>query len=391
MNKNINSENPKKTFFDSPERDSEDNILGEISLFEGNTVVKQLLEGYPEVAVIINNYRQIVACNSKALDAFNARGYTAIIGKRFGEAIQCIHHEDSIYGCGTTRACAECGTAKSIKATNKSASSSEEECRLTTNADGTERSLDLFIHTQPLNIYDKVYTIFAIRDTSNEKRREALERIFFHDVLNTAGALSGIADLLPDAETVHEKVELTSVIRETSKQLLNEIISQRELRMAEDGVLNPQFKMTSISKIISSVFDLYKNHELAIGKYLEREKLAEDLEFATDTTLLVRSLSNLFKNALEASGIDDVVKIYASHNSNHVLFSISNNKVIPPSIQLQLFQRSFSTKQSKGRGIGLYSVKLIVEQYLKGKVSFVSNETDNTVFTISLPLSPTSN
>ncbi|MEW6195823.1 MAG: ATP-binding protein, partial [Bacteroidota bacterium] len=45
----------------------------------------------------------------------------------------------------------------------------------------------------------------------------------------------------------------------------------------------------------------------------------------------------------------------------------------------------FSTKQKKGRGIGLYSVKLIIEQNLKGKVSFVSNEQVGTIFTIEMP------
>jgi sensor histidine kinase regulating citrate/malate metabolism len=62
---------------------------------------------------------------------------------------------------------------------------------------------------------------------------------------------------------------------------------------------------------------------------------------------------------------------------------VKNDQVIPEDIQKQLFQRSFSTKGT-GRGIGTYSIKLLTENYLKGKVSFVSNETDGTVFSIEL-------
>ena len=52
-------------------------------------------------------------------------------------------------------------------------------------------------------------------------------------------------------------------------------------------------------------------------------------------------------------------------------------------VQLQLFQRSFSTK-GESRGIGTYSIKLLIENYLKGKVSFVSNKTVGTVISIEL-------
>ena len=58
---------------------------------------------------------------------------------------------------------------------------------------------------------------------------------------------------------------------------------------------------------------------------------------------------------------------------------------MPKHIQLQIFNRSFSTKAKKGRGIGTYSVKLLIENYLKGKVSFISNQEEQTKFIIEVP------
>ncbi len=63
---------------------------------------------------------------------------------------------------------------------------------------------------------------------------------------------------------------------------------------------------------------------------------------------------------------------------------VKNETLIPKDIQLQIFQRSFSTKNAS-RGTGTYSIKMFTEQYLKGKVSFVSNEKDRTVFSVFLP------
>lgn len=44
-----------------------------------------------------------------------------------------------------------------------------------------------------------------------------------------------------------------------------------------------------------------------------------------------------------------------------------------PKLLLRIFQRSFSTKGAKGRGLGTYSMKLFGETYLGGQVSFRSS------------------
>jgi len=58
--------------------------------------------------------------------------------------------------------------------------------------------------------------------------------------------------------------------------------------------------------------------------------------------------------------------------------------VIDKKVKLQIFQRSFSTKGSN-RGVGTYSIKLFVENYMKGTVWFESNESEGTTFKVDLP------
>lgn len=70
-----------------------------------------------------------------------------------------------------------------------------------------------------------------------------------------------------------------------------------------------------------------------------------------------------------------------------VSFSVHNPGPIPEEVQAQLFQRSFSTKEGRGRGIGLYSVKLLTERYLGGSVNFHSSPEAGTTFTVTLPAS----
>jgi sensor histidine kinase regulating citrate/malate metabolism len=58
---------------------------------------------------------------------------------------------------------------------------------------------------------------------------------------------------------------------------------------------------------------------------------------------------------------------------------------VKKSTQLQVFQRSFSTK-ARGRGLGTYSMKLFGEGCLGGSVWFTTSEAAGTTFSISLPL-----
>lgn len=249
-----------------------------------------------------------------------------------------------------------------------------------------EISLDLLVHTAPIQLENKTYTLFTIQDISNDKRRAALERIFFHDILNTAGAVRGLTEILNEVDNDSERIEIQQDLYISVSQLINEIISQREIRTAEDGNLEPDFRRVSSQEILENVLKIYGKHEL--NKYRNfRIILAEQEELlVTDPSLLTRTIGNLVKNALEVSNKNQKVELFTKTTDATIYFHISSEPVIPEHIQLQLFKRSFSTKGGTGRGIGLYSVKLITENVLKGKVSFISNNENKTVFTIALPI-----
>ena len=112
--------------------------------------------------------------------------------------------------------------------------------------------------------------------------------------------------------------------------------------------------------------------------------MKNEMLIKSDKTLLRRVLGNLIKNALEASEKDSTVSLGIEVFDSTIVFSVNNKSYMPKDIQLQIFQRSFSTKGT-GRGIGTYSVKLLTEKYLHGTVSFFSTEEYGTTFYVTLP------
>ena len=110
-----------------------------------------------------------------------------------------------------------------------------------------------------------------------------------------------------------------------------------------------------------------------------------DGRLITDPRLLTRVLGNMLKNALEATEEDGTVTICCEFSDGKVSFRVHNPSVMPNDVQLQIFHRSFSTKAQSGRGIGTYSMRLLGEHYLGGKIEFTSEASKGTIFTLALP------
>ena len=111
----------------------------------------------------------------------------------------------------------------------------------------------------------------------------------------------------------------------------------------------------------------------------------ESVVFETDAALLSRVLINMVKNALEATPKGGTVTLGCRTDGPDIRFEVHNPTAIPRDIAMQIFQRSFSTK-SAGRGLGTYSMKLIGERFLGGRVGFTTSEAEGTTFHAIFPI-----
>ena len=281
-------------------------------------------------------------------------------------------------GCGTSEACRTCGAVNAILA-GLAGRSVSYECRVVTT--GAE-ALDLRVWASPFRWNAGDYVLLVATDISNEKRRQVLERIFFHDLLNTANGIYGIAQLLSADST--GAGEFKDDLYGASEALVAEIKSQRMLLAAENNELRLERNPVRTLAALDRVTAIVGRQAVAAGKRIERAPESLDAELETDETLLARVLGNLLTNALEATAPGHAVRIGARGETGGVTFWCWNPAAMPPEVQSQVFQRNFSTK-GRGHGLGTYSVKLLVERFLKGRVRFTSNEAAGTLFEVFLP------
>jgi signal transduction histidine kinase len=128
---------------------------------------------------------------------------------------------------------------------------------------------------------------------------------------------------------------------------------------------------------------VYRRHEAAEGKKVEISADCESAAFRSDQTLLQRILGNMLKNALEATSAGEKVTLGARGDGDGIELWVHNPTFMPRDVQLQVFNRSFSTKGT-GRGIGTYSMRLLASKYLGGSVDFTTSSEDGTTFRVRL-------
>lgn len=349
-------------------------------------LVQEVLDCMPELVCVLTSSRQVLLAN-QAMLVFLGQGQGELTpGARPGELAQCVHTEDGLRDCGTTSYCSQCGAFRTIMETIGKGQRSVGECRITRNNAGKLESLDLYLWCSPVRVEDQTLYILAILNISDQKRRQALERIFFHDLLNSFSALTSHVQLLQGAPVDEVPLLATRLARSTDA-LLQEVLAQRDLMLAESDQLTVNPSLINPAQLLQNVSDMFRDNPICRDRLLQIAPQSESAGFVSDAVLLKRVLLNMVKNGLEAAQPGDMVTMGWDLQDSSVDIWVHNPQVMAPEHQLQVFKRSFSTKGS-GRGLGTYSIQLLGERYLEGEVGFSSNQESGTRFYIRVPLRP---
>ena len=156
-------------------------------------------------------------------------------------------------------------------------------------------------------------------------------------------------------------------------------INKESISFFVEDTITQAINLTTISS--------YKNIEIICNK---REKI-ELVGFKSE---LIQSLLVLLNNAIFACAKKSSEKfkgeiiINSYRLKNHVYISVSDNAGgIPKENLKKIFDPYFTTKEkSGGTGLGLYILKLIVEDSMNGKI-LVGNGSRGAIFTLKIPIS----
>lgn len=372
------------TFHAPPELATEADILSAYKSLLNDPQVRMFQDAMPDVALILNAQRQLVYANDELVQMFELGDSKQVVGKRPGQIFDCIHSSETGNGCGTTKSCRYCGLVNAILESQKSGKSSTKEARITAGTSGNQRGLDLQIKASPFTFQGVKYTIVALKDISDYKRKGIIEATYFDEVLNTVSSLKELLRSAKNSEGIEEKYKSIEIAESVNYGLFENLVSKKTLGDAEDGILIVKPSKCNSIQLLKEIDQFISSQVFAYQKRFFLDPFSHSIYFETDKSILKRVLINLFKNAFEASLPGSIIKTGSKLTDKTINFWIHNQAELSEDVKLQIFQRHFTTK-GRNRGLGTYESKLLVTRYLNGQISFCSNNL-GTTFQIMIPL-----
>ena len=336
----------------------------------------------PNMALVLNQSRQIVFGNQKPLDDLGLENIEDSLSLKPGELLKCIHASPK-NGCGNTDECRYCEALSAIKESHSKKSTITKDARVTVRPADKDISLDIKVTASPLSINNQSMTMVFFSDISDQKRREYLEEVFLHDTRNTLSALTMQSELIGLQELPQNLEEDLQSMQKYLSMLIDDMDGHQLLINAEKGDLQSKLSISPVHELICQCLEtVAKLAQAAKVKILIN--LDEAPEYlVTDSRLARRILVNALKNAIEATPKNKEIKLTVS-GDKLCTFQINNPGYLDEAVQKQIFQRSFSTKGSC-RGLGTYSMRMLLETYLGGDVSLSSSKEGGTTFVMIFP------
>ncbi|WP_350285211.1 HAMP domain-containing sensor histidine kinase [uncultured Croceitalea sp.] len=178
--------------------------------------------------------------------------------------------------------------------------------------------------------------------------------------------------------------EAEGKIKEFSKTLVQQIDTMSNIASAFSNFADmpaQQKETLNVVKVSKLALDIFNE------PYIHFISDEEEIIAKLDRTQLIRIVTNLVMNAIQAMGDQEHPRILVTVASegDMVKISVADNGIgIADEFKDKIFEPKFTTKTS-GMGLGLGMVKNIVENY-QGSIGFTSQEGKGTVFSVKFPL-----
>jgi len=181
----------------------------------------------------------------------------------------------------------------------------------------------------------------------------------------------------PEDPNIHQKVD------EYSKTLIQQIDTMSSIASAFSNFAKmpaQKNEKLNVVEVIDLALDIFTE------KYITFNSEEEIIIANFDRTQLIRVVTNLVKNAIQAipEGREPMIFVDLKVENDDVVIKITDNgSGITEENKPMIFEPKFTTKSS-GMGLGLPMIKNIIETY-KGSITFTSQEGKGTIFKVTFP------
>ena len=263
--------------------------------------------------------------------------------------------------------------------------------------DGSIVNVSLTISPVMDNNFNVIGASTIARDITERKRVEELradiERIIQHDLRSPACSAVIVAKLIADSQDISDSDrDLLIKLGHSGQRMLdtlNQSLDIYKINTEQYEVVPSEFDVVALVQEISdSLLLLPSLREKKVEIILNESSHQSGIyacSIVADVHLLRLALQNIIQNALEAVGSTKTIYINISSSEKYRI-KIRNMGVVPVDIRDRFFGKYVTFGKKFGTGIGTYSAKMMIEAQ-NGTIEMeTSDEKNETVVMITLPV-----
>lgn len=260
-------------------------------------------------------------------------------------------------------------------------------------------TLRVEVSLQPVMLGERRRVLATAHDISERKRAEDLrrdmERISRHDLKGPLGVVVSLPGVLledmPDLPPRH--AALLRRIEEAGYRMLDMVNESLDMYRLEQGTYDLRPERVDLAAVARKVLE--ENEHAAENAGLELllsiDGAPDDglrgAEVGGEELMLFAMLSNMVRNAVEASPDGGQVRVDLAREQDRVRVAVTNEGEVPGDMKDVFFEKFATSGKVGGTGLGTYSMRLIAEVH-GGSVELDASEPGMTRVVASLPARP---
>jgi two-component system phosphate regulon sensor histidine kinase PhoR len=266
------------------------------------------------------------------------------------------------------------------------------------NVNPNPASISPWIYVSIIVILVLIFFVYTINIIFRQKRLSEVKNDFINNMtheLKTPISTIGLSSemlLRNDFSSDPEKLQrYAGIIYKENKRLENQVERVLNVAKLDKDELVLSLNKMDIHELLEEARDNFMYNQLEQAGNIELELRANQHEIIADPVHITNVIYNLLDNAIKYCELTPEIKVTTSNLKNGIQIEVSDNGIGIKRDDLKMIFDKFyrvptgNLHNVKGFGLGLFYVKLIIEEH-KGKIDVKSNVGKGTTFTIWLPM-----
>jgi two-component system sensor histidine kinase ResE len=247
--------------------------------------------------------------------------------------------------------------------------------------------------------------LISTQDLTHEHRLDKMRVDFInnisHELRTPLVMVQGYSEAILDdvAETIDEKKEMATIIRDEAQRMNRMVNEMLDLSRMEAGFIDLRKELVNLDTYFNKLKSRFDKMAMEQRVTLKVDSKDEDLQTLMDRDKMDQVFVNLMNNAIRHTGMTEkeqktvTLRVFRDEHLEEVIMEIRDTGTgIPKEDMPYIFDRFFKADKSRknyadnatGTGIGLSLVQSIVEAH-EGNIDVESDPGEGAAFIIRLP------